>query len=245
MKTHRTALSIALFGLLGTSALTAQASHLLLQNGDRLTIDAGVAVTDQFGNLVDVSSGSFFAFDGNLDSKIQAHEKVPLAMGTTGFIVGMTSVPGEIDAPWQYANVTSVSAQDHFTSPFSPLAAGMDMSGWTITFSNSSTEYNMGTGAWTPSTPSGCIPTDLGCGMTFADGIGNLTWSGVYEDTFTLDYTATAPSELTGLLEISRYYLHIEGVVYQSTLPVPSAVWLFSSGLLSLLGLARRKRTAM
>lgn len=237
MTAHKTPLSIALFALLGTGALTAQASHLLLQNGDRLTIDAGVAVTDQFGSPVDVSSGSFFLFDTFGDGKIRGPEKVPIAMGTTGFIVGLTSLPGEIDALWQFPG--GGQGQDYITIPFSPLAAGMDMSGWTMSFEG--IDYAMGTGAWAPNTPSNCNPP-TGCGMTYADGIGNLTWSGIYGDTFTLDYTATAPAELTGLIEVSRYYLHIEGVV--NHVPVPAAAWLFGSGLLGLLGVARRKRTA-
>ncbi|MEZ5540852.1 MAG: hypothetical protein R3F42_02295 [Pseudomonadota bacterium] len=132
MTAHKTPLSIALFALLGTGALTAQASHLLLQNGDRLTVDAGVAVTDQFGSPVDVSSGSFFLFDTFGDGKIRGPEKVPIAMGTTGFIVGLTSLPGEIDALWQFPG--GGQGQDYITIPFSPLAAGMDMSGWTMSF---------------------------------------------------------------------------------------------------------------
>jgi hypothetical protein len=237
MTAHKTPLSIVLFGLLGSSALTAQASYLLLQNGDRLTIDAGVAVYDpQFIGPVDVISGSYFAFDLSGDSKIQAYEKFPLAMGTTGFIVGATSVPGEIDAPW--GSYTYGDGPDYFTVPFAPLAAGMDMSGWTRVYDIF--DFSMGTGAWTPVN---CIA--LGCsGMTFVDGIGNLTWSGIYGDSFTLQYTATAPDYLAQVFETSRYYLHIEGVVNQATVPVPAAVWLFGSGLLGLLGVARRKRTA-
>jgi hypothetical protein len=235
MTANKTPLSVALLGLLGTSALTAQASHLLLQNGDRLTIDAGQAIVDQFGTPVDVTSGSYFAFDQNGDSKIQGNEKVPITMGTTGFIVGLTSIPGKIDVPWTFNG--GGQGQDYITIPFSPLAAGMDMSGWTITSDIFS--YPMGTGAWTPTN---CVA--LGCtGVSFADGIGDLTWSGVYGDAFTLHYTATAPFDLAQLIEVSRYYLHVEGVVSQ--VPVPAAAWLFGSGLLGLLGVAQRKRTGL
>lgn len=237
MATYKTALSIALSSLLGTGALTAQASALSLQNGDQLTINAGVAVVDQFGSPVDVASGSYYAFDQNLDSKIQGNEKVPIAMGTTGFIVGLSSVPGEIDALWTYSG--GGQGQDHLTSPFSPLTAGVDLSGWTLSFEG--IDYAMGTGAWTPSNCS-----ILGCsGVTFADGVGDLTWSGIYGDPFILNYTATAPADLIGLIEVSHYFLHIEGVVNPAPVPVPAAVWLFGSGLLGLLGVARGRRTPM
>jgi hypothetical protein len=34
------------------------------------------------------------------------------------------------------------------------------------------------------------------------------------------------------------------GIVEQTAVPVPAAVWLFGSGLLGLVGIARRKQTA-
>ena len=61
-------------------------------------------------------------------------------------------------------------------------------------------------------------------------------------DTFTLDYSAHVPigdpSGFGGVL----YELHLQGVV--SAVPVPAAVWLFGSGLLGLVGIARRRKAA-
>ena len=38
-----------------------------------------------------------------------------------------------------------------------------------------------------------------------------------------------------------NYFLHLEGVVNAAPVPAPAALWLFGSGLLGLIGVARRK----
>jgi hypothetical protein len=64
----------------------------------------------------------------------------------------------------------------------------------------------------------------------------------------TVDSDADTSSGLSGLIsgfdsnpDIIRY--DIDAGMYQSFVPIPAAVWLFGSGLLGLIGIARRKTT--
>ena len=61
-------------------------------------------------------------------------------------------------------------------------------------------------------------------------------------DTYMLDYIGhielSSPSGLGG----EEVRIHLEGTI--SAVPIPAATWLFGSGLLSLLGLARRKKSS-
>ena len=56
---------------------------------------------------------------------------------------------------------------------------------------------------------------------------------------YILNYSAVVPDGDPSGFGGVKYALHLEGAV--STVPVPTAVWLFSSGLIGLIGLARRK----
>ena len=61
-------------------------------------------------------------------------------------------------------------------------------------------------------------------------------------EAFALDYSAHVPvgdpSGFGGVL----YELHLQGTV--SAIPVPAAVWLFGSGIIGLVGVARRRKSA-
>ena len=59
--------------------------------------------------------------------------------------------------------------------------------------------------------------------------------------TFTLDYFAHVPVGDPSGHGGTGYNLHLEGVV-TSAVPVPAAMWLFGSGLLGLIGVAKRKK---
>lgn len=72
-------------------------------------------------------------------------------------------------------------------------------------------------------------------------GMAQLTCSGSCGagDTYSLDYSAHVPIGDPSSLGGIEYLLHLEGTI--SAVPVPAAVWLFGSGLLGLLGVARRR----
>ena len=61
-------------------------------------------------------------------------------------------------------------------------------------------------------------------------------------DTYILDYIGHielgSPSGLGG----EEVRIHLEGTISVSAVPIPAAVWLFGSGLIGLIGIARRKK---
>jgi hypothetical protein len=60
-------------------------------------------------------------------------------------------------------------------------------------------------------------------------------------DTYVLDYSARVPFDDPSNFGGVQYALHLEGTI-GAAVPVPAAVWLFGSGLLGLVGIARRRR---
>ena len=249
MKLQKIALLTAMSAVIGVTSFSAQAATFM--NGDVLTIDAGVQVTDAYGNT-SVNSGSFFGMDLNGDSKVQQGERTPLAQGTTGLVIGQTSgvgashggAPvagdtGEITAPWLFNSSTGT---DQLTvAATGDTTNGLDMSGWTVNWNGGPIDMGAG-GAWAVAN---CGAPGMGCGAaTFADSTADISWSGTYGDTYTLFYTATVPS---GGFAGTQYFLKLTGTVEAASapaVPVPAAVWLFGSGLLGLVGVARRKKSA-
>ncbi len=246
----KTALSCALGLALGLAGLTAHAAAV--NSGDTLTITTGVPVLTGSGGIASFS-GSYFGMDTNGDSKVQNSEKTALSQGTTGLVIGTTTAIGSfhpgaptagdtnaIDKPWNFFGNTG---SDYLTvAATGSTAAGLNLSGWTVAWATISA-INMGGGAWQPLN---C--TALGCsGHTFTSGNAMFTWDGIYGDAYSLNYTATVPlGDPSGFGGV-EYFLHLQGVVNQAAaapVPVPAAVWLFGSGLLGLVGVARRKKKA-
>lgn len=209
-----------------TPCLETQAAAL--NNGDLLTITTGNYVEDINGNT-DIPSGSYYAVDGNADSKIQRGEKTQLAQGTTGLVIGVTSTPGQVTAPDTFFSATGYWM---FTiAPTGSTEAGLNMSGWDWPWNGIPSIPN-GTGAWQPGN---CAA--LGCtGYTFTNGIGRLQWDGIYGHAYTLDYTSTVQ---TGSFTGVQFYTHLEGVV---AVPEPTPALLFVAALPILFGLARKRK---
>ena len=187
-----------------------------------------------------VTSGSWFGMDGDGSGVIKNPEKVRIQMladydfnnttaatgGHTGSIDGTESPVSDI---WEFFGGTGM----HFlTAPMVDNGDGtIDMSGWTVNWNTDTSAIPMG-----GDTANNAADTGL---ATFSCGTCNVG------DAFTLDYSAHVPlgdaSGFGGVL----YELHLEGTVSSvSAVPVPAAVWLFGSGLLGLVGVARRKSRA-
>lgn len=241
MNTNKKILMTALAAALGFSAMGAQAA--MLNSGDQLTIEGSGTSSGAW------VSGSYFAMDMNGNSKIAATEKFSLTMGATGLVIGTTTAQGAshpgavtsgdtnaIDRPWTFFSNTG---SDYVTVPVTGgTTAGLNLSGWTVTW-NGIAAIPMGTGAWATGTGAG----HTGATGTFANGIANFYWNGVYGATYSLDYRATVPiGDASGFGGV-KYELHLEGIagLLPPEVPVPAAVWLFGSGLFGLLGMARRK----
>lgn len=219
---------------LGVCALGAQAA--VVGTGDRLTINTGIGSYDQYGNITNVTSGSWFGCDCNGDRNISASEKLPMSQGAEGIIIGVTQAQGtpthsgapyptdwnRIDAPYQFFGNTG---EDFTVSAITGgTTSGLDFTGWRWSWNGIT--INMGGGAW---------------GTGFTNGIANFVWDGVYGHNYTLDYHAKVPAgDPSGIGGVGFAY-HFEGTV--QPVPIPSAAWLFGSGLLGLVGLLRRRKT--
>lgn len=217
-----------------TGSVAAQAA--MLQTGDLLTITAGVTVYDQYNNPVNVAGGSYFVCDCNGDLGIQNAEKIAMTPGSDGGIrIGSTQSPGAIDDYYSFFTIpgrhyTTVAVTGGTTN-------GVDLSGWTMDWNTVSIE--LPSRAWTPTN---CATVGVAC-SGYVDGVAVFNWSGVYGDTYTLDYSSRVPTgHYSGFGDVP-FFLHLEGVVV-SAVPVPGAVWLLGSGVLGLLGVARRRTGA-
>lgn len=174
--------------------------------------------------------GSYFAFDANADGLFQDAEKALLAPGYDGgIIIGRTqlsgiSIPEEplgagIDSPWIFNNGIG---WHEISNPISVvndngLTKDLDFSGWNVNWNGVQSALGInGVATITCET------------ITCADG-----------ELFSLDYSILVNDPVNSFAGYT-YGLHLEGVV--SAVPVPSAIWLFGSGLIGLIGFCKRKK---
>ena len=236
-----------------TAAGVSTTTQAALTNGSTLNLNSGVetcvAACASSSPVMAISSGSYFAMDMNGNGIINASEKGGLG-GHNGLILGTSqaasgahtgasgTVSGEnpgIDAPWNFAGSTGM---DFTVSPSNVLSASgnqatVDLSGWRVTW-NTIAAINMGGGAWNPRGGAAAGPyyngvANVVCGVDCGNG-----------DTYALDYSAVVPLGDPSGFGGTHYFLHLEGTV--SAVPVPAAFWLFGSGLIGLMGFARRKK---
>ena len=219
-----------------------------------------------------VVGGTFFSFDYNGNGNIELSErssmiaqdgiKIGVAQPASGSHTGLPdgSETYSIDQPWHFFANTGMHQSNSPVTIFSDDNAGnvlLDMSGWGITW-NDIPNIPFGSGSWGANPESQAILT---CSVDCSFG-----------DTFTLYYTAMVPindpsnfggvryrlgfdgglasaslssvgvSETVGFLDDDQGAV-LSGVIGSSTVvPVPAAFWLFGSGLLGLIGVARRKK---
>ena len=222
------ALAVGSVGIMG--AMSAHAFALV--NGNKLTINAGVPVFDAYGDPINVTGGSWFAVDGDGNSAISGIEKSALSMGTTGIIIGQPTTAGAshfgepvagdtnaITAPWNFFGSTG---SDFTTTGITgSTTAGLDFSGWTVTWRG--IVINLGGGAW---------------GTGFTNSMANFIWDGVYGSSYTLDYRAAIPlGDPSGFGGI-QYALHLSGNV----IPEPGTYFMVLAGLGLIGTMGRRKK---
>ena len=255
-------ITTAIAAVLGGTSFSANA----LSNSSVLSFDAGTPETTgclvgtffpstgtcAYGAAVEVTDmgGSYFAMD--LDGSAQGTPTSGVA-GDTGFSasektaivdlgagIALGAGQGFVDAPWAFSgnlgnhNVlgTGLTAIDN---------NHINMTGWNVFWGNPAADIDMGAGVASQD------PRSVDSGGFFQVGnTANLTCTdaNVCGDGagYVLDYTAVVPS---GGFAGVAYTLHLEGTISEgSAVPVPAAVWLFGSGLLGLVGVARRKAHA-
>lgn len=170
-----------------------------------------------------VVGGSYFAMDTDGSGTFITKERTGITKAT-GLAVNTAQAAGTIDNSWVFFGPSGSHSTLSATTILSQTAssADLDFSGWTVDWNN--TEINMGSGA------SGGVGTVV-CAVNCSLG-----------DTFSLDYFATVPNDGTTNFGNVSYMVHLEGTIGEvSAVPVPAAAWLFGTGLLGLVGVARRK----
>ena len=221
----------AIFGNTANASLAHNSTLLMGPQSSHCLNDSGTpgACTD-----FEIPDTNYFAVDywnphtNNFtysDYVFTEEERVAIEPGLSGgIILGTTQDIGEIDSSWAFNNGIGY----HYTrSPVTVITDDnngnvvLNMSGLTIWFNDS------------------FIPLDdikdivglLTCGNTCNNG-----------DTFVLEARTVLPSSCGawGPCDTRDDYLfHMEGTI--SSVPVPATIWLFGSGLIGLIGLARRK----
>lgn len=243
-----------IFGALAAAGMmAAPAANAALATDALLGVDAGVGSCEVSGTYpsctygaTTVNTGSYFAMDTNADGFTNNERVVINAPGTDGGItltgaqtghgidgptegsvdgdgnpIGTPLTPGQIDGGWDF-----FGAHGWHTTSAAPAIASDDgagnvtlsMTGWTVHWNGGNIDMGLGANA---------IMT---CAVDCSSG-----------DTYVLDYAATVP---TGSFANVNYQLHLEGTISTAVIPVPAAVWLFGSGLLGLVGIARRRKAA-
>ena len=181
-------------------------------------------------NLTDIV-GSYFSMDLNGNGVADPHEKfgieslngihigtVQTASGSHSGLIDGSESPN-IDNPWNFFGNTGMHQT---TSPITATSvtsngAILDMSGWNVIWNGISSIPLIQQGAATMSCTAGSSCSD--------------------SSSYILDAAFLVGG--AGMTDIS-YTLHLEGQV--SNVPVPATAWLFGSGLLGLVGMARRKK---
>lgn len=232
----------AIAAVIGTAAITAapmaSAFNLNITAGTHACL-AGAADTWNgcaFGAATS-TGGSYFQMGGNFANSLSSSVGLEVGAGTAQTFVGTapTVVPsspvdpslvgGNITDPWLFFSTTQYGV-NYSNSDITLVGGGgtaaADMSGWRVAWSEVA-EINMGEGA------PGVFTYDA------------TTWS--------LDYSAVVPAGDASGFGGTQYDLHLEGTYTGdlagqiNAVPVPAAAWLFGSGLLGLVGVARRKAT--
>lgn len=241
----KTLLGTALVLAFGATAMSAQAANtFVFKNGTGVT--AGTLASSWFSMMTDVVRDS----DGNpvLDANgnptpIFTNTAIrgtnttlttgSLNMDVTNTITtspspqnGAHNTGNSIDRDWSFfqnwgAHFTMGALEVTYTTG---TTASVNMSDWRVTW-NGIPAINMGGGA----------AAVLSAGADGLWGTGNET----------LDYSAIVPQGDPSGFGGVPYGLHLYGTmatpVNTSVVPVPAAAWLLGSGLLGLVGVARRK----
>jgi hypothetical protein len=140
--------------------------------------------------------------------------------GAPGTVAGENPL---IDDPWLFFSNTGMHGSTGQVTLTADGANGatLDMSGWYVHWNG--------------------VQIDMSSGGTAAMTCSTVNCDG---GTYTATYAAIVPDDGSTNFGNVAYTLNLQGTITPSAVPVPAAVWLFGSGLLGLVGVARRKKAA-
>lgn len=217
---NRTVIAATIMALLGTASLGAQAA---LTNGMVLSFGGAGSCFGMQG-----SYGCPTPQPGLTGQALVSHNGIVLGTSQTaaGYHVGLPngSETPNIDNPFVFFGSTGLHES---VSPINVLSASgntatVDFSSWTWLW-----QFDValvGSGAWAGN-PDGVA--NVVCGVDCSVG-----------DTYTLTYSGTITQN--PILSGVQYWLQLQGTI--TAVPLPTAAWLFGSGLVGLLGAASYKK---
>jgi hypothetical protein len=177
-----------------------------------------------------------FATGGTGDSA-DADDLITMDFLVDGSSVG--SLNTDIFADVEINNVTNISiAGDTVTSGsgFFDLLTSSSNPGWGLEmdFSSATIAYIVGSG----------VEIALFGAAAASTGSQDLPFGLVMGDTVTFTFSSTSFTTENNGSNLTSFNASATGNDTGSLVPVPAAVWLFGSGLLGLVGMARRKKAA-
>lgn len=251
MHLEKTLIVTAVAGIACSASLSAQAALLA---GSVLAFDAGVLSGST------AISGSYFRFEPYGDFAMSMHNGIIIGAVQTatgshpGAPDGSESpdidnpVPGLFSNTTMHQSLSPITVVNNDVNNDGGFTQTLDFSGWGVTW-NGIPNIALGGGIQDCGTSSDGICVN-GSGVdiagTFNNGSGLATITCTIADcangsAFTLNYTATGAQGDTSNFDGVVYVLHMEGQI--NTVPIPASAWLFGSGIIGLLGVARRKAT--
>lgn len=185
-----------------------------------------------YGAFDTTEAGSYFSMDGNPGGAIDGNQLLML----DGSAQSYNGNPVGAGVPYDGSGSHPTLAWDFFGNLGTNVHDGLTVSGGDSTIDMSTWQVVWG------EVPSINMGGDAGAGDGHRATLSCAGGSCEAGESFTLDYSAHVPagdpSGFGGVL----YELHLQGTV--EAVPVPAAVWLFGSGLLGLVGVARRRKHA-
>jgi len=198
--------------------------------GDGLVGQIGFTV-DTDGNTLIITSYSQDTYTGTAGGDFALQANGGSLAGFSGFISDSGDVTLVLDrqgypnfftyldgSVWNVDNSATISGQgDSVSGSLDALTSGTDS-------------------AWTPGAPGTPVNTVSGSALVAA---GAGMWTGTIVNSGNV---GAAWGAFDGTPYTEKFNITVNGVAAVSAVPVPAAVWLFGSGLLGLVGVARRKR---